>query len=269
MAVHVAGTIPSGRSAVSRRLTRRTIVGGLAATGTLSGSLSSRAEPDDVDLLLVLAADISRSVDERKFRLQRQGYAAALTHPRVIKAIGSGEHGRIGLCFVEWSGPSAQIVILDWTAIASAEDAARVARTVLDTPRTFMERTAIGAAVEYSVTQLARAPFKATRKVIDVSGDGTNTNGLDPGSARETAKAADVIINGIVILSETPLPQNPMHTHPPGGLLKYYEDNVIVGPGSFALPAEGFEAFGDSLISKLVKEISESPEAGVPTVSKA
>lgn len=236
---------------------RRFLLQGLSLVGTLGLGGRLVAAPVDVDLLLVLAADTSRSVDERKFRLQRQGYAAALTHPRVLNAIASGGHGRIGLCYLEWSGAGAQIVLIDWTVIATEQDARQVAQRILETPRMFMERTAIGAAIEYAMAQLERAPMRAARRVIDISGDGTNTSGAEPSSLRDAAVAQGITINGVVILSDTPLIQNPMHTHPPGGLLAYFEKNVIGGPGSFALPAEGFEAFGDSLISKLVKEIAD------------
>jgi Protein of unknown function (DUF1194) len=222
-----------------------------------SGRFSSRALAEDqVDLLLVLAADISRSLDTVKFKLQREGYAAALTNPKVLAAIGSVPTGRIAICFVEWSGASAQAVIVDWTSIGNAADAEALAQRILTAPRLFMERTAIGSAIEYAVTQLSRSPFQAARRVIDVSGDGTSNAGVDVTVARDGALNQGVTINGLAILSEVPLPSNPTHTHPPGGLLKYYEDNVIGGPGAFALAAESFEAFGRSILNKLIKEIA-------------
>ena len=104
---------------------------------------------------------------------------------------------------------------------------------------------------------LARSPFQSDRRVIDVSGDGTNNSGRDVTAARDEAIAKGVTINGLVILSEVPLPTNPSHTHPPGGLTAYYENNVIGGPGAFVLEAENFEAFGQLIISKLIKEIAE------------
>ena len=218
------------------------------------------AAKPDVDLLLVLAADISRSLDERKFRLQREGYAAALVNPRVIKAIESGPHGRIALTFMEWSGPSAQAVIVDWATIANIADARTIAERIRTAPRLFAERTAIGAAVDYSVRLFDSAPFNAPRRVIDVSGDGTSNAGLSVVDARDRALELGFTINGLVILSDVPLPTNPGHTHPPGGLQLYYENNVIGGPGAFALAAENFEAFGASISSKLVKEIAALPE---------
>lgn len=218
----------------------------------------ARAE-ERVDLLLVLAADISRSVDAVKFKLQREGYAAAITNPKVLAAIQSVETGRIAVCFVEWSGSTAQIVAVDWTSIGTSEEAQGFADRILAAPRAFMERTSISAAIDYSMQQLARSPFTASRRVIDVSGDGTNNIGRDVTAARDDAVRQGVTINGLAILSEFPLPSNPSHTHPPGGLLKYYEDNVIGGQGAFALAAEGHEAFGRSILSKLIKEIALLP----------
>lgn len=221
------------------------------------------AEADDeVDLLLVLAADISRSVDARKFKMQRDGYAAALTNPKVISAIRSVPTGRIAICFVEWSGAHAQAVIVDWTVIGTEAEAHALADRIASAPRQFMERTAIGAAIDFAVAQIARSPVKASRHVIDVSGDGTSNIGRDVVQARDEALAKGITINGLAILSDVPLPSNPTHTHPPGGLLKYYQDFVIGGPGSFALAAEGHEAFGQLIINKLIKEIAFAPPKG-------
>ena len=122
--------------------------------------------------------------------------------------------------------------------------------------RSFWGRTSISAAIDFSMGVLARSPYPADRRVIDVSGDGTNNSGRDVTTARDAAIAQGVTINGLVILSEVPLPTNPSHTHPPGGLTAYYENNVIGGPGAFVLEAENFESFGQLLISKLIKEIA-------------
>ena len=122
-----------------------------------------------------------------------------------------------------------------------------------------MGRTSISAGIDYSMAVLARSPFAGQRRVIDVSGDGTNNSGRPVTAARDAAIAQGVTINGLVILSDVPLPTNPMHTHPPGGLTAYYENNVIGGPGAFVVEAENFEAFGQLLVSKLVKEIALAP----------
>lgn len=214
------------------------------------------AEDDQVDLLLVLAVDISRSVDEKKFRLQRDGYAAAIVDPRVVRAMQAGAFGRIAICYMEWASDQDQKVIVEWTRVGSEGEAKGIADRIRDAPRSFMGRTAIGAAIDYSMHLLSRSPFGAPRQIIDVSGDGTNNSGRDVTIARDAAIERGVIINGLVILSEIPLPTNPMHTHPPGGLTAYYENNVIGGPGAFVLEAQNFESFGQLLIQKLIKEIA-------------
>lgn len=216
-------------------------------------------EPYDVDLLLVLAADVSRSVDAYKFRLQREGYASAITNKRVLDAIESGPQQKIAIVFVEWA--ALQTVVIDWTIIANRSDADRVAERFRSAPRSFWDRTAIGDAITFSTELIARSKLRAPRAVIDVSGDGTNNAGYrSTHTARQAALEQGITINGLAILSDVPLITNPEHTHPPGGLLKYFEDHVIGGPGAFAIAAEGFEAFGTSLAAKLIKEIASADQ---------
>ncbi len=235
------------------------LVAFMVSTGI--GPLDRRALADDneVDLLLVLAADISRSVDATKFRLQREGYAAAISDPRVVRAMAAGPKGRIALCFIEWATESEQVVVVDWAIVGTPAEAQAVAARVREAPRAFFGRTAIGTAIDFSMGHLGKSPFQGPRRVIDVSGDGTSNSGRPVTMARDAAVAQGVTVNGLVILSEIPLPTNPMHTHPPGGLTAYYENNVIGGPGAFVVEAAGFEAFGQLLISKLIKEIAEAP----------
>jgi hypothetical protein len=219
----------------------------------------AHAEDRQVDLLLVLAADISRSVDDRKFKLQRDGYVSAIADPRVIRAMTSGPTGRIALCFFEWASANEQNVIVDWVTISGENDARDVAQSIARAPRAFAGRTSISAAIDYGLEQLARSSHQASRHVINISGDGTNNSGREETRARDEAIAKGVTINGLTILSEIPLPTNPLHTNPPGGLTAYYENNVIGGPGAFVVEAQSFEAFGQLLIGKLIKEIAEAP----------
>ena len=212
------------------------------------------AEP--VDLLLVLAVDVSRSIDQQKFQLQREGYAAAISNPRVLEAIHSGANGRIAVLFAEWSGISSQAVLIDWTIIDGAKAAQQFGDQLLEAPRSFADRTAIGEGIAFAMTQLARAPFEAKRRTIDVSGDGTNNSGRDIIAARDEALAQGVTINGLVILSERPLAWNPEHTNPPGGLANYYREHVVGGPGAFVMEAKDFNSFGQAIINKLVAEIA-------------
>src|SRR5690349_3897508 len=231
----------------------RTILG-LIALLVVAGT-PARAQ-EQVDLLLVLASDVSRSVDTRKFELQRQGYAAALSNPRVVEAIRSGPHGRIAICFVEWSGQTSQKVVIDWTVVSDAASARRIGDQMLELPRTFADRTAISAGIDFAVSQLERAPFRAARRTIDVSGDGTNNSGRDVGQARDDALAKGITINGLVILSDSPLPWNPEHTNPPGGLGEYYRKNVIGGAGAFVMVAENHDSFGQAIVKKMIAEIA-------------
>lgn len=212
---------------------------------------------EQVDLLLVLAADVSRSVDQPKFQLQREGYAAAISDPRVLEAITSGAKKRIAICFVEWSGMGAQKVVIDWTLIGDAATARQFGDQLLEAPRSFADRTSISGGIDFSLAQFERAPFESRRKTIDVSGDGTNNSGRDVSQARDEALAKGVTINGLVILSERPLPWNPEHTNPPGGLGKYYKDNVTGGAGSFVMIAENFNSFGMAILNKLIAEIAD------------
>ncbi len=220
------------------------------------GRFSARADEGQVDLLLVLAANVSRSVDEKEFKLQREGFASAMVDPRVLRAMTGGPTGRIAIIFVEWASEFEQRVVVDWAVVAGERDAQDVAQRMLGAPRSFWGRTSISAAIEFSMAALARSPFQSDRHVIDISGDGTNNSGIDVTAARDAAIAKGVTINGLVILSDEPLPTNPTHTHPPGGLTAYFENNVIGGPGAFVVEAESFETFGQSIISKLIKEIA-------------
>lgn len=217
-----------------------------------------------VDLLLVLAADVSRSVDSEKFKLQREGYAAAVSDRRVLDAIRAGRHGRIAILFLEWSGIGNQKVVIDWTPIDGQKAAQDFGDRLLESPRSFADRTSISGGIDFAVAQFERAPFFADRHTIDVSGDGTNNAGRDVRQARDDALARGITINGLVILSERPLPWNPEHTNPPGGLTNYFRVNVIGGPGSFALEAKDFASFGQAIVKKMIAEIADATPPHAP-----
>ena len=227
------------------------LVAGLAAPPRVA----SAGEP--VDLLLVLAADVSRSVDAAKFNLQREGYAAAISDPRVVDTIRSGRNGRIGLVFMEWSGVGAQQVVIDWASIDDTDSAKKFGDQLLEAPRSFADRTSISGAIDFAMGQLDRAPFQSARRTIDVSGDGTNNAGRDVLAARDDAVAKGVTINGLPILSDNPMSWNPDHTNPPGGLANYYRHNVIGGPGAFVMVAENFNSFGRAIIGKMIAEVAQ------------
>jgi hypothetical protein len=236
----------------------RVVAALLSLALTLSPPAVRAAEP--VDLLLVLAADVSRSVTEPKFKLQREGAAAAITHPEVVQAITSGPNRRIAVCFVEWATAGQQNVVIDWTVIGDSGAARIFGDRLVELPRSFAGSTSISSAIDFAVAQIERAPFTSERRVIDVSGDGNNNSGRSVTEARDDALAKGITINGLVIL--TPLSESfrPEHTHPPGGLEKYFQDNVIGGFGAFTVVAESHESFGRALTKKLVAEIAGLPQ---------
>jgi hypothetical protein len=242
------------------RILLAVVLAGVASLSNLAFVPTAARAAEQVDLLLVLAADVSRSVDAAKFQLQRDGYAAAISDPRVLDAIRSGRAGAIGVTFVEWSGVSAQRVVIDWTKINSAETAKSFGDKLLEAPRSFADRTSISGAIEFSMTRLAAAPFESPRQTIDVSGDGTNNSGREVALLRDEAVAKGITINGLVILSENPMSWNPDHTNPPGGLATYYRNNVMGGQGAFVLVAENFNSFGQAIINKMIAEVAQAHE---------
>jgi len=218
---------------------------------------------ETVDVALVFAADVSRSIDDDEFKLQRQGYAAAVTNPRVLQAIAAGQHGAVAICFVEWSGPEEQQVVVDWTVVRDGETAAQFAAILLNAPRSFVGRTSISAALDFSRAYFDKSGVAAERRVIDVSGDGTNNSGRTVTEARDEAVAEGIVINGLAIINNHPTNAwTLLHVQPPEGLPEWYRLNVIGGPASFHIVVEGFETFADAITRKLVAEIaSNAPPA--------
>jgi len=232
----------------------------LTLSALLAVQIPAARAAEQTDLLLVLAMDVSRSMDQAKFLLQRQGYAAAISNPQVLNTIKSGPHQRIALCFIDWSGPLEQKLVIDWTIIDSFDSASRFADLIAQARRPFYNSTSIGAAINFATAQLARAPFEAERHAIDVSGDGTNNAGPNVQFFRDQAVAKGILVNGLVILTDIELSPYPIHTNPPGGIEKYYRENVIGGAGSFVMVAEDYNSFGLSMVRKLIAEIATRPE---------
>ena len=209
----------------------------------------------ETDLEVILAADVSRSIDDAEFELQRKGYAAALSDPRVLTAIHGRTNGSIGVCFIEWSGEEDQQVVVDWTEIRDEEDAGTAAAAILAAPRSFMGRTSISAAIDFAMTRFAAAKWQAKRRIIDVSGDGTNNSGRAVTEARDQAISSGITINGLAIINDRPNLGYSAHTQPPGGLPLYYRQNVIGGPNAFLIVVQDFNSFADAMANKLAKEI--------------
>jgi hypothetical protein len=239
---------------------RQSLYGVLIAFSLSLPAVAARAET--VDLQLILAADVSRSIDTEEFQLQREGYAAALTNPRVLKAIQSGPNQSIAITFVEWAGSEAQHVVADWHIVRDDESAHDMANILLTAPRSFVGFTSISAAIDFSMQHFAKSGVESDRRIIDISGDGTNNGGRMVNDARDEAVAAGVTINGLAILNLRPQFGNYAHTQPPEGLGEYYRRNVTGGPGSFVIVVEDFQSFAEALTNKLVTEIAS---AGPPS----
>lgn len=226
----------------------------------LSLAVPAPARAETVDVLLVLAADVSRSIDDGEFDLQRKGYAQAMTDPRVIDAIVGGKNRSIAVTFVEWAGDQEEKTVVDWSIVRDEEGAGAVGAAIRAAPRSFLGRTSISGAIDFSVAQLKSAPAQGVKQVIDISGDGNSNSGRDVTAARDDAVARGITINGLAIINNKANPGFAYHTHPPGGLPKYYTDNVIGGPGAFLVVVENFDTFADAIVKKLVAEIAGMPK---------
>jgi hypothetical protein len=201
----------------------------------------------EVDLELVLAVDASGSVDYTRFELQRRGYVAAFHNAQVLEAIQGGAHQSIAVAMVQWTGPLLQAQIVPWTVVKDQASANAVAGIIESTPRRlYGGGTSISGAIDYAMRWFHQDPFKATRHVIDVSGDGSNNSGRSVRRARDEAVAADVVINGLPILAWEP------------NLDEYYKDNVIGGPGAFMVVAQSFDTFADAILKKMITEIARN-----------
>ncbi len=209
--------------------------------------------PTDVDLELVLAVDISLSMDMDEQRLQRDGYVAAFRDPQIWAAIKSGPRGRIAVSYVEWAGPAIQLEIAPWTLIDGPDTASQFADK-LEATRISRERlTSISAALSFAGRSLERNPFRGTRQVIDVSGDGPNNAGQQVTIVRDELVAKGIIINGLPLLLKTGGPNGAFDIP---NLDDYYADCVIGGTGSFSIPVRKKEEFASAIRQKLLLEIS-------------
>jgi hypothetical protein len=214
------------------------------------------AAAEDVDLALVLVSDVSRSIDDSEFTLEKQGYAAAFTSAAVVRAIRGGLLGRIAVAYVEFAGEAETRTVVDWTVIQDQPSAQAFAERLTAAPRSFRGRTAIGSGIDLAVRALAESDMNATRRVIDVCGDGTNNAGRDVTAARDDAVRAGIVINGLAIINDHPVSWTFAHVQPPGGLPHYYRENVTGGPGSFVVAVHDFQTFGKAMTRKLVTEIA-------------
>jgi hypothetical protein len=226
----------------------------------LAQAASARAE--DVDLALVLVTDVSRSIDDTEFTLEKQGYVTAFSSKAVSDAIRGGVIGAIAVAYVEFAGSDEVRTVVDWTVIKDRATAMNFADSVSAAARSFHGRTAISSGIDLAMQMLAESGVTATRRVIDVCGDGTNNAGRDVAAARDDAVTAGVTINGLAIINEHPVSWTYAHVQPPGGLPNYYRENVAGGPGSFVLEVRDFQTFGEAMTRKLVTEIAARQATG-------
>lgn len=206
-----------------------------------------------VDLELVLAVDVSSSIDEVEARRQREGHVAALADPDVISAIQGGGYGRIAVMYLEWADGDFQRVVAPWTVIATEADARIFAASLATAPFISGRRTAIGAAIETSITLIEDNRFEGIRQVIDLSGDGPQNSGSSLSQARTRAETALITINGLPIQSER---QSPFRPSVNIDVADYFEKQVIAGPGAFISPTNEHVDFVDALKRKLIIEIA-------------
>lgn len=227
----------------------RALLGGLV----LALGLAAPAHAVPVDMELVLAVDVSRSVDAEEARLQREGYLAALVNPRVLQAIRSGQTGRIAVTYVEWAGSDYQRTVVAWSVIEDAASARAFAERLAEASYVSRNWTSISGAIDYALHMFATADgFETARRVIDISGDGRNNEGRTSDEARDEAVAAGVTINGLPIINDRPNFGRPPETD----LEDVYREHVIGGPGAFLILADNFSAFAAAILNKLIREIA-------------
>jgi Protein of unknown function (DUF1194) len=210
----------------------------------------------EVDLELVLAVDISFSMDVEEQRLQRLGYIQTITAPEFLAAIRQGMIGTIALTYVEWAGIGEQTVVVPWTAISTPEQAAAFADILLNAPLRRVYRTSISTVIDRSIALFEDNGFTSQRRVIDVSGDGPNNAGVPVTEARDRAVAAGITINGLPLMLKRAMSRFDIEK-----LDEYYTDCVIGGAGAFVEPVRTVEQFPMAIRRKIIREVAEAQTA--------
>lgn len=209
--------------------------------------LAAPARAAAVDVALVMAVDVSGSVDADEYQLQHEGIARAFESPAVLAAIHGGAQGAIDVLVLEWSDRNKQVVSVDWTTVSDAASAAAFAKKLRATRRSSAGLTAIGDALLASAAAFTRLDDKPTRRIIDLSGDGMANIGPAPDGVRDALVAKGITVNGLAILKTEPW------------LDKYYDQYVVGGEGSFLLQVEDFASFAQAMQQKLLNEIAGFP----------
>jgi hypothetical protein len=234
---------------VAAALIGTAIAGGAAHHAT---QLAQKRGEAQVDLELVLAVDVSYSMDLDELALQREGYAMAITSTDFLQALKAGPHGKVALTYFEWSTTTDQKIIVPWRIVDGPESADAVAAEIRKTPLRRASRTSISAAINFAAQLLRENPYTGLREVIDISGDGPNNSGEPVLIARGAALEKGITINGLPIMLK-----DPKDTMDIEHLDWYYEDCVIGGPGSFVIAVQDRDRLREAIRTKLVLEISK------------
>src|ERR1700736_508445 len=234
-------------------------VAGIAAPGPknqLSHQLGQRSADKEtvpsVDVELVLAVDVSYSMDMDELAIQREGYAQAIISKEFLQALKTGPNGKISVTYFEWAASSDQKIIIPWRVIDGPETADAVANEIMKTPIRRASRTSISGAIYFAMPLFEQNPYHGIRRVIDISGDGPNNNGAPVLGARDEALSKGIVINGLPIMVKEPS----YSTMDIENLDWYYEDCVIGGPGAFVIPIKGKDQFKEAIRTKLVLEVA-------------
>jgi Protein of unknown function (DUF1194) len=220
--------------------------------------------PNAVDVELIIAVDVSYSMDLDELAIQREGYAQAIMSNEFLQALKSGPNGKVSLTYFEWAASSDQKIIIPWRLIDGPETADAVAAEIMRTPVRRASRTSISGAIYFAMPLFEEDPYHGLRRVIDISGDGPNNNGAPVTGARDEALSKGIVINGLPIMVKEPS----YSTMDIDNLDYYYEDCVIGGPGSFVVPIKDREKFKEAIRTKLLLEVADrAPERRVVPAS--
>ncbi len=209
----------------------------------------------EVDLSLAMGIDISGSIDPDEARLQREGYVQAFRDPLIVKAILAGPNGRIAVAYYEWSDSWMQKLLIDWTLLDSEGAIQAFATRLSEAPISIARRTSISGAIRYAIPLFGRSPYEAQRKVLDISGDGSNNDGGLVTEMRHEALKDRIVINGLPIMNDRP---NPFGFPSETDLDRYYLYCVTGGPRSFVEVARSFEDFPRAVRKKLLQEVADN-----------
>jgi Protein of unknown function (DUF1194) len=262
--VLVAGAMAGGDVAgIAAPSTRNQLTDQLGPQPGLELAAPKDSTPS-VDIELILAVDVSYSMDMDELAIQREGYAQAIVSKEFLQALKTGPTGKISITYFEWAASSDQKIIIPWRVIDGPETADAVANEIMKTPIRRASRTSISGAINFAMPLFDEDPYRGLRRVIDISGDGPNNNGTPVTGARDAALEKGIIINGLPIMVKEPS----YSTMDIDNLDFYYEDCVIGGPGSFVVSIKDRDKFKEAIRTKLLLEVAgRTPEHRIVPVA--